>query len=225
MSARYLGSLTLADLIPGAAQALERLRSASAALSLALSAQIPALEGVGLALDAAVLAEVRGQLEATLAAGASLSLVDPTVQIGAIVSGAISAIANLQATPPSVQLSAQVAANAALAVQLEAKKLALQAILEPLNLALQAFSELLDPLSVALRASAAFNVRLAAPGVRAYRVESTLGAALDEVKALISAGQTDGLGSSTSVQGVVLVVDQGNATTTAALNATFTGAP
>lgn len=225
MAARFIGSLSLADVIPGAAAALARLNAAAGALSVALALQVPTLEGVGLSLEAAVLADVSAQLDAAVAAGVSLGVTAPDVALALKVQGAVAAIANLQVTPPGVQLAAMVSANLALQAQLEAKKLAFEALLEPMNLAIAALAALAAPLAAALAASAAFGLHLAAPGVRLYRVEANLNVALGQVDALVAAGQTAGLGANIPVQGAVLVVDAGDLTATAALNATFAGGP
>jgi hypothetical protein len=223
MAAQYLGSLTLYDLVPGLARPLEQLRLAAATLSATIAVQLPVLEGVGLALDVAVLGDVQAQLDATLAAGVSLTAVNPAVQLGLIVQGALAAIANLQVTPPSIQISAQIAANASVAAQLEARRAALALILEPLNLALAALAALVEPLTAALSVAVGAGISASVPGIRAYRVAANLGVALGQVDALVAAGETDGLGASTPVEGIVFVVDQGNLTARAAFNAAFVG--
>ncbi len=189
MSASFVGSLSLAGILPGLSAQLE--------LSFTL------LSGLGLAFEAQLVAEVQAQLTATIEAGLALGVSLPDVALALKVEGALAAIANLQLTPPGLALSAQIAANASLALELEARLALLAAILAPVNAALAA------------------RLDLSAPGVRLYRGEGPLSSVLGEVDALANSGHPGSLAPSTFVKAVVLLVSTADAQASASLDAVF----
>lgn len=189
MSATFVGSLSLAKILP--------------ALSAQLDLSFSLLSGLGLAFEAQIVADVRAQLAASIEAGVQLGVTGPDVALGLQVQGALQAIASLQIGVPSVEIGAQIAANAALTLELEAKLAVLTAILEPVNAALAA------------------RLDLSAPGVRLYRGEGPLSSVLGEVNALANSGHPGSLSPSTFVKAIVLLVDTGNAAASAQLDVAF----
>lgn len=203
MAVTYLGSLTLADVLPGPAKGLADLKAALDGLRSTVTAQLDVLAAAKASIRIAAIAELEAQLDAALDVGASLSanLSDPSTFIGGILSGLVTVQGNIGAIVPTLALSASIEANATITAELKAKIAAFDVALEVLgaiSLALQA----------ALAASVVIAIDLSATGgVAAFRVDAQIGAMGTELDDELAGGLPGGGGPSLATHGLFFVAE------------------
>lgn len=202
MAVTYLGSLTLADVIPGAADSIAQLRNALENLRGVVTAQLDVLATAQASIRVAAIAELEAQLEAALDVGASLNanLSDPSAFIGGILEGLVTVQGNISALVPSVALDAQIEANAQITAEFQAKIAAIDA-------ALAVLGAISAALQAALAASVVVAIDLSAGGIAAYRVDGQVGVMGAELNAELAGGLPGGGGPSLSTHGLFFVAE------------------
>jgi hypothetical protein len=249
LAAVYFGSFTVGGAIPGASVVLDEVGLALDALRLVVEAQsgplLTAVASINAQADACLDAKAairipacvdfEAQLNAALDLNASfqLQLTDPVLYLNGLIAGCVQVQANLSAlVPPSIAITGQINATAALAVSLEAKIAAIDLQLSALlaiSAGLAVIAEAILAIHAALAAAVAACLsalgnyltlagHLLAAGAHCFLYDGPLdglGVAIDSVT------PGAGIGGSVPVRVPIVLVRQDDTAAYDAVNATY----
>lgn len=249
MSAVYFGQYSVLASVPGiSAQlsgcklALDNLKAvvdtqlaAVAQAAADVNAQIGAISSAKIAIRIPAVADFQAQADAaaSVAAGFTVSLTDPTLYIAGLLEGLAEVSVNINALVPQVALNAQLSATLGLELSFNLKIAAVDLQLQLLvtinaALALVVSAILAIQVALSIAVSAALNVAVsiaaylsslsAAAGAHAALYDGPLaglGAAIDLVT------PSTGIGGAVNVRVPIVIVEASNTVTIGALNNVF----
>ena len=177
MATTYNGSVTVAGAIPGVSPVLATLANALQQASNILTAVTDLLRAIKVAIRIPAVSGLEAQLSASLNISANLELqiTNPTQYIAGIVAAVEQVVVAVESLPPLPSLNAQLAVNAALALQLGLQIGAIDLELGKLDDVVGTLLDLLDAIAAALAAYARIASDLLVAGIYSFTYEGAIG--------------------------------------------------